>query len=59
MNLADILAGMSVFVDANVFLFALTNHPVHGMACQVLIEPRTRKSWQWPLPPCWEKWCIA
>ncbi len=38
MNLADVPAGTSVFVDANIFLFALTNHPVHGAACKVFLD---------------------
>ena len=34
MNLADISAGMTIFVDANILLFALTNHPQYGAACE-------------------------
>ena len=28
--LANIAAGTTVFVDANILIFALTNHPAHG-----------------------------
>jgi hypothetical protein len=30
MTLADVPAGTTVFVDANILIFALTNHPTHG-----------------------------
>ena len=38
MTLADIPAGTAVFVDANIFLFALTHHPVNGAACEVFLD---------------------
>ncbi len=38
MRLADIPAGTAVFVDANLFLFALTHHAVHGTACEVFFD---------------------
>lgn len=38
MTLADIPAGTTVFVDANIFLFALTNHPSYGVACATFLE---------------------
>jgi predicted nucleic acid-binding protein len=38
MTLTDIPAGAAVFVDANIFLFALTNHPVHGTACEAFLD---------------------
>jgi predicted nucleic acid-binding protein len=38
MTLADIPAGTTVFVDANILLFALTKHPVHGAACEVFLD---------------------
>src|SRR6266851_4165866 len=33
MKLADIPQGTSCFVDANILLYALTNHPTYGAAC--------------------------
>jgi predicted nucleic acid-binding protein len=38
MMLADIPAGTAVFVDANIFVFALTNHAVYGAACNVFLD---------------------
>ncbi len=38
MTLADIPAGTTVFVDANILIFALTKHPVHGSACEVFLD---------------------
>ncbi len=38
MTLADLPAGTTVFVDANILLFALTNHPVHGAACETFLD---------------------
>src|SRR4051794_13143079 len=38
MTLADIPAGTTVFVDANILLFALTNHPVYGAACETFLD---------------------
>jgi predicted nucleic acid-binding protein len=38
MILADIPAGTTVFVDANVLLFAVTNHAVHGAACAKFLD---------------------
>jgi predicted nucleic acid-binding protein len=38
MTLADIAAGTTVFVDANIFVFALTNHPTHGVACDTFLD---------------------
>jgi predicted nucleic acid-binding protein len=38
MTFADIPAGSAVFVDANIFLFALTKHPVHGAACEAFLD---------------------
>ncbi len=38
MNLADIPGGTAVFVDANIFLFALTKHPAHGAACETFLD---------------------
>jgi hypothetical protein len=35
MTLADIAAGATVFVDANVLVFALTNHATYGAACDL------------------------
>jgi hypothetical protein len=47
MTLADIPPGASVFVDANIFVFALNNHAVHGAACNVFLDrAETRKSQQ-------------
>lgn len=40
MNLADIPAGLTIFVDANILLFALTNHlPVVARSLTVLPGP--------------------
>jgi predicted nucleic acid-binding protein len=38
MTFADLAAGTAVFVDANIFLFALTHHPVHGTACDGFLD---------------------
>jgi predicted nucleic acid-binding protein len=38
MTLADIPAGTTVFVDANILLFAVTNHPAHGAACEAFLD---------------------
>jgi predicted nucleic acid-binding protein len=38
MRLADVPAGSTVFVDANILIFALTNHPTHGAACTVFLD---------------------
>ncbi|HZY85154.1 MAG TPA: type II toxin-antitoxin system VapC family toxin [Gemmataceae bacterium] len=38
MTLADVAAGTTIFVDANVFLFALTHHPVQGAACESFLD---------------------
>jgi predicted nucleic acid-binding protein len=38
MTLADVPAGATVFVDANVLIFALTNHPGHGIACDAFLD---------------------
>jgi predicted nucleic acid-binding protein len=38
MTLADIPAGTTVFVDANVFIFALPNHPTYGAACEAFLD---------------------
>lgn len=38
MRLADVAAGSTVFVDANILVFALTNHPTHGVACDVFLD---------------------
>ena len=38
MTLADVPAGSTVFVDANILIFALTNHPAHGAACDVFLD---------------------
>jgi predicted nucleic acid-binding protein len=37
-TLADIPAGVTVFVDANVLLFAITTHPVHGGPCEAFLD---------------------
>jgi len=33
MMLADVPANTTLFVDANILIFARTNHPTHGPAC--------------------------
>jgi len=38
MTLADVPAGTAVFVDANIFVFALINHAVHGVACNEFLD---------------------
>jgi predicted nucleic acid-binding protein len=38
MRLADVAAGTTVFVDANILLFALSNHPQHGAACDAFLD---------------------
>jgi len=27
-----------IFIDANIFTYLLTGHPIHGRACQQLLE---------------------
>ncbi len=38
MTLADIPAGTTVFVDANILLFALSNHSQYGAACETFLD---------------------
>jgi predicted nucleic acid-binding protein len=38
MTLADVPAGATVFVDANILIFALTDHPAHGATCDVFLD---------------------
>jgi predicted nucleic acid-binding protein len=38
MTLADVPASTAVFIDANVFLFALANHPVYGVSCKTFLD---------------------
>ena len=38
MTLADVAAGTTVFVDANILIFALVNHPTHGAACDAFLD---------------------
>ncbi|MGH7170205.1 MAG: type II toxin-antitoxin system VapC family toxin [Gemmataceae bacterium] len=38
MTLADIPAATTVFVDANILIFALANHPTHGAACDAFLD---------------------
>ncbi len=38
MILADVSAGATVFVDANILIFALTNHPTYGAACEAFLD---------------------
>lgn len=38
MKLANIAAGTTVFVDANILIFALTNHAVHAAACDAFLD---------------------
>jgi predicted nucleic acid-binding protein len=38
MTLADVAAGATVFVDANILIFALVNHPIHGAACDAFLD---------------------
>lgn len=38
MKLADIPAGTTCFVDANILLYALTNHPSYGAGCGAFLK---------------------
>lgn len=38
MNLADVPAGTTIFVDANIFLFAATHHAAYGAACDAFLD---------------------
>jgi predicted nucleic acid-binding protein len=38
MTLADVPTGSAVFVDANILIFALTNHPAHGAPCDAFLD---------------------
>lgn len=38
MTLANIAAGTTVFVDANILIFALANHPAYGTACDAFLD---------------------
>jgi predicted nucleic acid-binding protein len=38
MTLATIPAGTTVFVDANILVFALVNHPTYGAACDTFLN---------------------
>lgn len=38
MTLADLAAGTTVFVDANILIFALTGHPAYGAACDLFLD---------------------
>ena len=38
MILADLAAASTVFVDANIFLFAATQDAVHGAACIAFLD---------------------
>ncbi len=38
MTLADVPAGATVFADANILIFALTNHPSYGAACEAFLD---------------------
>jgi hypothetical protein len=38
MKLADIPQGTTCFVDANILLYALTNHPTYGPACAEFLK---------------------
>ena len=44
MTLADIAAGTTVFVDANILVFAPANHPTHGAACDAFLD-RVENRW--------------
>ena len=38
MKLADIPAGTTVFVDANILIFGLTLDPSYGAACEIFLD---------------------
>src|ERR1700686_800369 len=38
MRLADLVAGTTVFVDANILVYALANHPTYGLSCDVFLD---------------------
>ncbi|MBV9121903.1 MAG: type II toxin-antitoxin system VapC family toxin [Planctomycetes bacterium] len=38
MTLAEVPAGATIFVDANILIFALTNHPAYGAACEAFLN---------------------
>src|SRR5438874_9628518 len=38
MRLADLAAGTTVFVDANILVYALANHPTHGVSCDQFLD---------------------
>lgn len=38
MTFADIVAGTSVFLDANTFIYHFSNHPKYGAACTSLLK---------------------
>src|SRR4051812_14483879 len=38
MTFADLQAGTTLFIDSNIVLFALSNHPDHGAACDALLD---------------------
>src|SRR2546423_1113862 len=38
MRLVDLAAGTTVFVDANVLVYALANHPTYGVSCDVFLD---------------------
>jgi hypothetical protein len=46
MTLADVPAGTSVFVDANILIVALTNHPTDGAGAEpdTLHPPKSRST---------------
>src|SRR5438045_2147994 len=38
MILPDVAAGATIFVGANIVVYALTNHPTHGVACDLFLD---------------------
>lgn len=38
MRLADLAAGSTVFVDANILVYALANHPTYGASCDLFLN---------------------
>jgi predicted nucleic acid-binding protein len=38
MTFADIPAGASIFLDANVLVYAIAPHPAYGAACEGLLD---------------------
>ena len=38
MRLADLAAGATIFVDANILVYALSSHPIYGASCDLFLD---------------------